>query len=49
MRTSAFQVEGDTGHETGELMALYREIQATAGMDALYAIEERTTEKPGAV
>lgn len=37
---------GASGHEVGELMALYRAVQDTAGMDELYAIEERTTERP---
>ncbi|MCZ6706487.1 MAG: isocitrate lyase/PEP mutase family protein [Chloroflexi bacterium] len=41
-----FQAQGDTGHETADLMVLYREIHLTAGMEELYAIEERTTEKP---
>lgn len=37
---------GGSGREVDELMALYREVQQAAGMDDLYAIEERTTEKP---
>ena len=37
---------GASGREVDELMALYREVQQAAGMDELYAIEERTTEKP---
>lgn len=37
---------GVSGREVDELMALYREVQQAAGMDDLYAIEERTTEKP---
>ncbi len=35
-----------SGHEVDELMALYREIQDQAGMDELYALEARTTERP---
>ena len=37
---------GASGHEVDELMSLYREVQTMAGMDELYAIEERTTERP---
>ena len=37
---------GASGRDVDELMALYREVQQAAGMDDLYAIEERTTEKP---
>lgn len=37
---------GASGRSVDELMALYREVQRAAGMDDLYAIEERTTEKP---
>ena len=37
---------GASGREVGELMSLYREVQGMAGMDDLYAIEERTTERP---
>lgn len=37
---------GGSGREVDELMSLYREVQQTAGMDELYAIEERTTERP---
>ena len=37
---------GASGREVDELMSLYREVQDTAGMDDLYAIEERTTERP---
>ena len=38
---------GSSGREVDELMSLYREVQNMAGMDELYAIEERTTERPG--
>jgi methylisocitrate lyase len=38
---------GDSGREVDELMSLYREVQDMAGMDELYAIEERTIERPG--
>ena len=37
---------GASGREVDELMSLYREVQNMAGMDELYAIEERTTERP---
>ena len=37
---------GTSGREVDELMSLYREVQGMAGMDDLYAIEERTTERP---
>ena len=37
---------GASGREVEELMSLYREVQGMAGMDDLYAIEERTTERP---
>ena len=37
---------GASGREVDDLMSLYREVQQAAGMDELYAIEERTTEKP---
>ena len=37
---------GRSGREVDELMSLYREVQNMAGMDDLYAIEERTTERP---
>ena len=37
---------GVSGREVDELMSLYREVQHMAGMDELYAIEERTTERP---
>ena len=37
---------GASGREVNELMSLYREVQHIAGMDDLYAIEERTTERP---
>ena len=37
---------GASGREVDELMSLYREVQGMAGMDDLYAVEERTTERP---
>ena len=37
---------GASGREVDQLMSLYREIQQMAGMGELYAIEERTTERP---
>ncbi len=37
---------GTSGREVDELMSLYREVQNMAGMQDLYAIEERTTERP---
>ena len=37
---------GGSGRSIDDLMSLYREVQQAAGMDDLYAIEERTTEKP---
>ena len=37
---------GASGREVDELMSLYREVQGMAGMDDLYAIEERSTERP---
>lgn len=36
-----------SGRPIEELMALYREVQEMAGMEELYAIEERTTVRPG--
>jgi len=36
---------GTPGGDGDELMTLYREMQAVAGMEALYAIERRTTEQ----
>ena len=39
---------GASGREVDELMSLYREVQQMAGMDELYAVEERTTERPSA-
>ena len=38
---------GVSGRDVDEIMSLYREVQNMAGMDDLYAIEERTTERPG--
>ena len=37
---------GASGRDVDELMSLYREVQDMAGMDELYALEERTTERP---
>ncbi len=37
---------GTSGRSVDELMTLYRQVQRTAGMDELYAIEERSTERP---
>lgn len=36
----------ESGRPIEELMALYREVQEMAGMEELYAIEERTTVRP---
>jgi methylisocitrate lyase len=41
-----FLAEGTAGHPVKELMAVYRELPAMAGLDALYDLERRTTE-PG--
>ncbi len=38
--------QGAPATPSEELMAAYRELQGVAGMDELYAIEERTTERP---
>lgn len=38
--------DGTSGRDVDEIMSLYREVQNMAGMDELYAIEERTTERP---
>lgn len=37
---------GGSGRAVDDLMSLYREVQDMAGMAELYAIEERTTERP---
>ncbi len=37
---------GTSGRGIDELMSLYRDIQRMAGMDDLYAIEQRTTVRP---
>lgn len=42
----AIAEHGQSGREIDELMGLYRDIQDTAGMEALYAIEARTTVPP---
>ncbi len=41
-----FIVEGTSGEDERALAAAYEEIKQTAGMDALYDIEKRTTERP---
>lgn len=38
--------DGQSGREINELMSIYRDVQDTAGMEALYAIEARTTVPP---
>ena len=42
----AIAERGQSGREIDELMSLYRDIQDTAGMEDLYAIEARTTVPP---
>lgn len=37
---------GQSGRSVDELMSLYREMQSMAGMEELYKLEERTTERP---
>ena len=37
---------GGSGRPLDELMSLYRQLHETAGMEELYALEERTTERP---
>ena len=44
----AIAERGDSGRPLDELMQLYRDLQDAAGMDELYAIEERTTVPPDA-
>ena len=41
-----FQSDGTLGHDPADVFTVYREVQAAAGMDDFYAIEERSTEKP---
>ena len=43
-----FAEEGESGEDEAAIAAGYEAIKQTAGMDALYAIEERTTEKGAA-
>lgn len=43
---TAIAQRGQSGREIDELMSLYRDVQDTAGMEALYAIEARTTVPP---
>lgn len=38
--------DGASGRPIEELMGLYREVQDAAGMEELYALEERTTVRP---
>ena len=42
----SFQADGVTGADNKSLFKTYRELPAVAGLDALYAIEDATTEKP---
>jgi len=42
-----FLEDGTVGRPSADVFAVYRELQDMAGMDELYAIEERTTERPG--
>lgn len=42
-----FQQQGATGADRGRVFEIYRELPAAAGLDALYAIEDATTEKAG--
>lgn len=42
----AIAERGESGRPLDELMSLYRDVQDMAGMDELYAIEERTTVPP---
>lgn len=42
----AIAESGQSGREIDELMSLYRDVQDTAGMEDLYAIEARTTVRP---
>jgi len=40
-----FQESGTTGHEPRELFDIYRELPGLAGLEALFRIEDRTTER----
>ncbi len=42
----AIAQHGGSGRSIDELMALYRDVQEMAGMEELYALEERTTVPP---
>ncbi|MBM3139559.1 MAG: carboxyvinyl-carboxyphosphonate phosphorylmutase [Chloroflexi bacterium] len=42
---AAMRERGTAGDEADALMALYRELQEVAGMEELYAVERRTTER----
>ena len=42
-----FQEDGTSGHPIEDVYRVYSEIKEAAGMGDLYAIEERSTEKPG--
>ena len=46
MRLRRFIEEGASGEDERDLAAGYEEIKRGAGMDMLYAIEARTTERP---
>jgi 2-methylisocitrate lyase-like PEP mutase family enzyme len=41
-----FHETGDIGWSARDLFAIYNELDRIAGFDALYAIEEATTERP---
>ena len=41
-----FRSDGTLGQDPADIFTVYREVQQVAGMDDLYAIEERSTEKP---
>lgn len=41
-----FRADGATGHHLKDIFRTYKEIHEAAGMEDLYAIEERSTEKP---
>ena len=41
-----FIATGETGSDRGDVMGLYRTLPELAGLDALYAIEDATTERP---
>ena len=40
-----FRESGATGADRARVFGIYRELPAMAGLDALYAIEDATTEK----